>query len=317
MKLINILQKEFPSLRYIETSNDDCFVIGKDLELLKGKSGDQFKRSYNNFIKTNYYKPFLFDVAPRIYTFKKDTLRIFKDKYKQKYSHSLGSINKIVTANSSATLNYLLEDKIEDVLSDISQSDNSLVKPILKKDKLISNYSYIDKNKDKHNQNKIIKKEINISENQIIKELASLSTYGSNPLRREFTILNTLKDQTVKTRRYDLFKEINDTIQIFEIKKNPLTTEHISMTLGEKGYLHLFDNKDNKSISFIFVAPFILPSAQRLISLIPNVSFISIDNLVLSIIKDIKTQLPNEGKWFLKRIIEEYQEVFSILEKIK
>jgi len=278
--MLEVLTQEFPELTFIESiKNDDYFFIGKDVEIAKGRSGDQFKRSYLNFINSSEYKPFLFRNKPKFITLEGNRLRSFKKRYEEKYNKSLGAINKLHVINETATFNYLLSDKLDNY-------------PIYQESFPSS-----------------------LSEHEIVKELVSLSSYTSNPFRREVTILNSLKDQTSKTRRLDLYRELEHCIEVYEVKKTALTSEHISSTLGDKGYLHLLSSS-KKPIKFYFLAPFCLSSSSRLLSLIPSIDFISIDELILSLFKEIKDSMPAEGYWYIKRIYEEYKNTFYILQHL-
>lgn len=270
------------SLRFIKTDKD-IFFIAKDVERIKGRAGDHFKRSYQHFVNSDQYQPHKFpQCPPTVLTLQGDVLKSFKKKYYEKYKESLGSVNKLHVMNCSATYNYLFPEEV------ISQpAEPKVPQPQLNAYPQLNEFT-------------------------LVKQLASLSSYTPNPFRREMTVVNTFRDQSAKTRRFDLCRLLeNNTLQVFEVKRDPLTPEHVSTTLGDKGYVHLLQHTDH-TIDFCFVAPSVLPAASRLLSLVPNVTFISIDDLVLSLLKEIKQSLPPQGEWFMKNVLDEFSATFNL-----
>lgn len=284
------------NLAYVE-AGQDLYFLGKEIEILKGNSGDHFKRSYKNFLKSDKYQPNKFDIPPKMIILEGETLKSFKQKYQDKYNKSLGSINKLHVLNESAAINYLYPDIVKE-LKEKKKAPQQQIAKVIKERSSISKSKPISRK---------LETKTNLfntnSEHELVKNFILLSSYCPTPFRREVTFINTLKDQTAKTRRFDLYRQLSNTLQVIEVKNSALTAEHISSTIGDKGYLHLLEDD---SYEFYFVAPSITPAATRMLSVIPTVHYKSVDTLVIELLKEIKESLPSAGVWFMKRVIEEF-----------
>lgn len=291
------------SLPCVETQGGQFFFIAKDVEQMKGHSGDHFKRSYHNFVKTDKYQPHKFDISPTLLTLEGDVLKSFKKRYASKYNRSLGSINKLHVLNTTATYNYLFPEEVAQMStpsasSQVTVDTNTNTNTKKPKPQLQS-----------QPQLKTTVLSIFNSEDELVTQLAALSAYTATPFRREMTVLNTFVDQSARTRRYDLSRVRNGTTEVYEVKNTPLTSEQVSITLGDKGYIHLLDCSD---VSFFFVAPSVTPAADRLLSVIPSVQFLTVDQLVQQLLSEMKQDTPSQGHWFLKKVIEQFAPVFNL-----
>lgn len=310
------IQELYPQLQYIE-AKDTIYFVGKDLELIKGKAGDHFYRSYQNYSKNNKHRAQQYTIAPQLLILEKATLKSFKEKYQSKYNISLGAINRLIVVNLSAAHFYLglpLETNNISSIIDTKEAE-LLVKEVLdistiknkKKKKYKSNsHSHSHSTSIPTSNSLSVLPNISIAnEQEITKELSNLSSFTAYPYRRETTVLNKLKDQPANTRRYDLYRELPNSIEVIEIKKNPLSTEDIAITLGDKGYLHLLP-QTVKTINFIFIAPSILPSAIRLLDhIVDHITYKTVEEHIRDLLIEIKESIPTQGRWYLKEIIKE------------
>ena len=306
-KLLADIISHYPSLRYV-IGVDGTYFIGKEVEQAAGKAGDHFYRSYQRFVQSDRYQPDLYQQPLKVRVLEGDTLYNYKNKFEQKYGESLGSVNRLLVATAAATHHYLgLDDQLEKrekyllTVNDIPQTvsfsfpQSQKPKPQIKMPKS-SSFTQFKREED------------------LTKELASLSSYTPYPFRREYTVVNTLTDQVERTRRFDLYRTLSDnTVQAVEVKKVPLTAEHISITLGDKGYLDLLSTNTDNTVEFIFVAPSLNPAAIRLLNLLPNISFLTVEELVIQLMNEIKDSLPTQGQWFIKDILKEFQDVFPFI----
>ncbi len=155
------------------------------------------------------------------------------------------------------------------------------------------------------------------TEAEIQEAFILLGSYTSTPFQRELTVLNNYRNNTnntADTRRFDLVKLLEYSIEVFEIKPVQLTVEHITQTIASKAYYDLaLDYFQNKEVYFYFVAPSISTEAKRLITPLSDITFLSFKDLTELLFKQIKDELPSEGRWlFHKRIYPKYSYLLDI-----
>lgn len=297
----------YPDLQYIE-GKDTIYFVGKDLELAKGRAGDHFYRSYQTYSKNNKDRAQQYSKSPQVLILEKDILKSYKQKYENKYGISLGSVNRLIVVNLSAAHYYLeLEMFTNTNNNEYIEYETMLNEVIQQTEQLqqIKEATALEYRQKKELPPLNIKTVPIQSEIEISKELSNLSSFTQYPYRREMTVVNQLDDQVARTRRYDLYRELPNHIEVIEIKKNPLSTEDIAITLGDKGYLHLLPQQ-TKATQFIFIAPSILPSALRLLEhLNSNIQYRTIEEHIRELLIEIKDSLPSAGKWYLKEVIKE------------
>lgn len=290
--LLDEITEAYPSLQYVTTKKGAIYFVGKDVEIAKGKAGDHFYRSFQTFCKRNKEKASSYNPQPQLLILEKETLQNFKNQYQQQIGYSLGCINRLIVINITAAHFYLeltaKEPQKKPILQSKKKSQQQTVIPSSSSSLLPSNIPIVRE----------------ITEAVITKELSNLSSYTPNPYRREMTVINRLNDQLVSTRRFDLYRRLDNCVEVIEVKKNPLSPEDVAITLGDKGYLHLLP--PDESTQFYFVAPYILPSAARLLEHTgDHIQFISLSDLVIKLLKEILDDLPSKGKWYIKEIIKD------------
>jgi hypothetical protein len=160
------------------------------------------------------------------------------------------------------------------------------------------------------------------SEADIHSCLVELLSYSNYHFKQEDAVNNLLvcKDNC-KSRRFDLtlFKPALEQprVEIYEIKKDQININHVSSTLGEKGYLNLAKNKyKNKSVKLIFLSPKgITEDASRLISCMEDISFIKLSEFVESVLNFIKLDYnvnASQGLWFYEnQILPKFSHLIS------
>lgn len=165
----------------------------------------------------------------------------------------------------------------------------------------------------------------NVTEEQVQEALCSLASYTNRHFKREHTLVNTLADgidNTAKTRRFDLIEMCGRDLKIYELKKSPLTTDHIKEVIGDKGYLELAASRfPTKRVKLFFVAPSITPAAERLIKQFSKITFIPLSSLVVDLVNEIRDEIRTESKeaeWFLdKKILPQFEKILPLPKVVK
>lgn len=155
------------------------------------------------------------------------------------------------------------------------------------------------------------------SEEQLHDAICALSAYTNRHFKREQIVINTFTDQSARTRRFDLVEKASRNVTVFELKANPLTTDHIKEVIGDKGYLELAMLKyPTKRVKLYFVAPSITKPAERLLNRMTKVKFLSLSNLVADLVSEIRTEFKNnDSEWYLtKEILPKFSHVLPVNE---
>ena len=149
----------------------------------------------------------------------------------------------------------------------------------------------------------------NISEAKIHSQLVNLLSYSNFHFKQEDPISNSLISKDGCTsRRLDLTIFKQGVANIYEIKKDMITTNHITTTLGDKGYYQLAKKRYNQlNINFTFISPLgISEEALRLLDCMDNVDFTSVSNFVSLVLQTIKLDYDincKEGLWYFENHI--------------
>lgn len=140
-------------------------------------------------------------------------------------------------------------------------------------------------------------------------DLLLLSTYTRYPLIREWTVEDTNVDTPQRTRRFDLVRHTPDNITIYELKLGELTAAEVSTTLGEKAYIQLA-NRHLGPHTFKFCAASIQPAAQRLLDMMPDISFISHIQLRDELYQEMLDITPAKGRWHIEERLARLPNLF-------
>lgn len=234
-----------------------------------------------------------YPVSPAVKKLTGDYLKNFKTLYEHYTSINLGSINALHVVNWVGALAYLLKGKQIDfpkpapVLTLVEEPKRVIPSP---SPKVIPFPSSTSVEPEKAYQD----------------QLALLSLHTSYIFKQEVVIRDTLRPGQ-NTRRYDLVEFQDDSIIIYELKKNMITSLDVSTTLGEKGYLTLASEKyKGRNITLVFTSPNgIEPAAQRIIDLMPGVEFYSVQSIATRLLQDaierVKEESPAQTQWYLEK----------------
>lgn len=148
-----------------------------------------------------------------------------------------------------------------------------------------------------------------VSEKEIQNGLLLLSSYANMGLHQEVTILNTL-DRSSVSRRFDIVQYLDNSVRVYELKRDVISEDHIVECIGRRGYYELAKKKWPNA-QLVFVSPNgITTGARRLLSG-TNIGFISVQDLAKAILDIYKASLPDQTTWMVDRVRDEFKYLFQ------
>lgn len=150
------------------------------------------------------------------------------------------------------------------------------------------------------------------SEEELQRAICYLTTFSDMHLRQELSLVDEFT--SAHTRRFDLVHRSAEGIHIYEIKKSPISVDHIRFKLNDSRYLDVLQSHfPGVPIKLTFLGSNrpSLSALQEAYSY-ENVYIRSIYDFVQDILNNIRNTTPKEAYWFIiKRILP--QEDFACL----
>lgn len=290
------------NLKWIPSShtNNGAYFIMSEVCIAIGSNSGNFRKHWSksaidaeNKRRKNSNKSYL---KGKHFKLEGERLNNFLNSYQNKYRVSLN--NRVLWIGDWLTcLDFIIRKKnnviqTEEILNTQAKSSKSKVESKSPDDKVQVNKSNSINN--------------NISEAVIHSDLVKLLSYSNFHFKQEDPISNTLMSKDGCTsRRLDLTVFKQGVVYVYEIKKYMINCNHITTTLGDKGYYQLAKKRYNASdVNLRFISPNgISQEAARLLDCMDNIEFISVSEFVKQVLQTIKSDYDincKEGLWYFE-----------------
>jgi hypothetical protein len=335
VSISNEILKDFLSLI---NKHSIKYVIGKDnkayfplgiLSGVKGKDIKDFSKNYENSLSIsssgNYYLSKV--LAGRFYKLSGEELKSFKESYFKEYKVSFSRTSSLWITDHSGAMSYMFQNNNK-VNSKAETNTASKDFQEHATTSLNKNYEHaVNRINNNNNTTRDLPNSTShkfASEEEIEEALIRLSDFSPIKLTRQYMLdnsplYNNKEWNTAQSRRLDFIRIERRKVFIYEIKQGSISAEHISQTIGTKGYIDLVKNQyPNKSVKLVFItdAPnnkLLTDCAERLVKTMSkkalrNIQFKTVRNLAEEIVEETLKTIPDKLQWqYKKHRLAEYE----------